>query len=171
MYKARFLTKAAAAETLDQGSMTFTATWTPMPKSTCRPDSNEALGLRTFSSRTCSTSAVNCRRAFSAAKKSAAINPAAPISAARSTRWSADRALSGSASGTNSSGNTYSMDHLGRYYADYVRMLRLIESAQPGCVHRVTYERLVEDVEGEVRRLLDYLCLPFDAACVNFHAN
>ncbi len=63
------------------------------------------------------------------------------------------------------------MDHLGRYYADYVRMLRLIESAQPGCVHRVTYERLVEDVEGEVRRLLDYLCLPFDAACVNFHAN
>lgn len=41
----------------------------------------------------------------------------------------------------------------------------------PGGIHRVQYERLVEDFEGETRRLLDYLSLPFDAACLSFHKN
>jgi tetratricopeptide (TPR) repeat protein len=67
--------------------------------------------------------------------------------------------------------HTYSMEHMGRYYADYVRLLRLMDSVQPGKIHRVIYERLVDDVEGEVRRLLDDLGLPFDEACLNFHSN
>jgi Flp pilus assembly protein TadD len=67
--------------------------------------------------------------------------------------------------------HTYSMENMGLYYADYVRLLRLIDEVQPGKVHRVIYERLVDDVEGEVRRLLDYLALPFDEACLNFHSN
>ena len=67
--------------------------------------------------------------------------------------------------------HTYSMDHMGRYYADYVRLLRLVDKVQPDRIHRVIYERLVDDVEGEVRRLLDYLGLPFDEACLNFHDN
>ncbi len=33
------------------------------------------------------------------------------------------------------------------------------------------YERLVEDPEAEVRRLLDYLGLPFEPACLRFHEN
>ena len=36
-------------------------------------------------------------------------------------------------------------------------------------VHRVTHERLVADTEGEIRRLLDALGLPFDEACLRFH--
>ena len=67
--------------------------------------------------------------------------------------------------------HTYSMDNMGRYYADYVRLLRLVDKVQPDRIHRVIYERLVDDVEGEVRRLLDYLGLPFDEACLNFHDN
>jgi tetratricopeptide (TPR) repeat protein len=67
--------------------------------------------------------------------------------------------------------HTYSMEHMGRYYADYVRLLRLVDGLQPGKIHRVIYERMVEDTEGEVRRLLDYLGLPFDEACLNFHSN
>ena len=67
--------------------------------------------------------------------------------------------------------HSYSMENMGRYYADYVRMMRLVDRLQPGKVHRVIYERLVEDTEGEVRRLLDYLGLPFDEACLNFHSN
>jgi tetratricopeptide (TPR) repeat protein len=67
--------------------------------------------------------------------------------------------------------HTYSMDHMGRYYADYVQLLRLVDSAQPGAIHRVIYERLVDDVEGEVRRLLAYLGLPFDQACLEFHSS
>ena len=67
--------------------------------------------------------------------------------------------------------HTYSMENMGRYYADYVRLLRLMDRVQPGAIHRVIYERVVDDVEGEVRRLLDYLALPFDEACLDFHSN
>jgi hypothetical protein len=63
------------------------------------------------------------------------------------------------------------MEHMGRYYADYVRLMQLVDELQPGKIHRVIYERMVEDTEGEVRRLLDYLGLPFDEACLNFHSN
>ena len=67
--------------------------------------------------------------------------------------------------------HTYSMEGMGRYYADYVRLLRLMERVQPGKIHRVIYERVVDDLEGEVRHLLDYLGLPFDEACLDFHSN
>jgi hypothetical protein len=67
--------------------------------------------------------------------------------------------------------HSYSMENMGRYYADYVRLMRLVDRADPGKIHRVIYERLVDDVEGEVRKLLDYLELPFDEACLDFHSN
>jgi tetratricopeptide (TPR) repeat protein len=67
--------------------------------------------------------------------------------------------------------HTYSMENMGRYYSEYVRLLRVVDHAQPNTIHRVIYEGLVEDVEGEVRRLLDYIGLPFDDACLNFHAS
>lgn len=60
---------------------------------------------------------------------------------------------------------------LGRYFADYVRMTVHFEATRPGKIHRVQHERLVADFEGEVGRLLDYLHLPFDAACLRFHEN
>ncbi len=66
-------------------------------------------------------------------------------------------------------GFSYDLVELGRYYADYVAMMRVIDDALPGRVHRVIYERLVGDLEGEVRRLLAYLGLDFDPACLAFH--
>ena len=67
--------------------------------------------------------------------------------------------------------HTYSMEWMGRYYADYVRLMRHIDAVQPGAVPRLIYERLVDDVEGEVRRLLDYLDVPFDEAVLDFHSS
>lgn len=64
-----------------------------------------------------------------------------------------------------------SLETMGRYYVDYVRLMRHFDRTQPGMVHRIIYEDLVDDVEGEVRRLLDALGLPFDPACLTFHAN
>ena len=49
--------------------------------------------------------------------------------------------------------------------------MRGFEEAQPGRVHRVIYERLVEDTEAEVRRMLDFVGLPFDDACLRFYEN
>jgi len=41
----------------------------------------------------------------------------------------------------------------------------------PGQVLRVQYENVVEDLEPEVRRILEFCGLPFEDACVHFHEN
>ena len=43
---------------------------------------------------------------------------------------------------------SYSLTDLGRYYRDYVRLMRHFDEALPGRIHRVIYEQLVEDMEG-----------------------
>lgn len=65
----------------------------------------------------------------------------------------------------------YALDSIGRFYADYVRQMAHFESLQPGAVHRIINERLIEDPEREVRRLLDFVGVPFDPACLEFHRN
>ncbi len=64
---------------------------------------------------------------------------------------------------------SYGLEDIGRYYRDYVGLMDHIDRVLPGRVHRVLYERLVADTEGEVRRLLDYCGLPFEEACLKFH--
>ena len=39
----------------------------------------------------------------------------------------------------------------------------------PDRVHRVFYERMVDDTETEIRKLLDYCGLPFEEACLRFY--
>ncbi len=68
-------------------------------------------------------------------------------------------------------GFTYDEDELGRYYSDYVSLMRHFDAAAPGAVHRVMYEDMVANTEAEVRRLLGYLGLPFEPACLQFHEN
>lgn len=60
---------------------------------------------------------------------------------------------------------------LARYYRDYVRVMDHFDEVAPGRIHHVRYERLVDDLEGETRRLLDHLGLPFAAECLRFHEN
>jgi tetratricopeptide (TPR) repeat protein len=66
---------------------------------------------------------------------------------------------------------TYDLGELGRYYRDYVALMAHFDAVLPGRVHRVFYERMVEDTETEVRRLLDYCGLPFDPVVLRFHEN
>ncbi len=66
---------------------------------------------------------------------------------------------------------SYSLEDLGRYYRDYVGLMAHFDAVQPGRVHRVFYENMVEHTEREVRRLLDYCGLPFEEACLNFFDN
>lgn len=65
----------------------------------------------------------------------------------------------------------YSQESIARFYADYLRLIRHFDAVQPGTIHHVINERLIEDPEGEVRRMLDYVGVPFDQACLNFHSN
>jgi predicted Zn-dependent protease len=66
---------------------------------------------------------------------------------------------------------TYDLRDLGRYYRDYVGLMAHFDEVLPGRVHRVIYERMIDDTESEVRRLLDYCGLPFEDACLRFYEN
>ena len=64
---------------------------------------------------------------------------------------------------------SYSLDDMGRYYADYVALMDHFDQVLPGRVHRVIHEHLLDDPEGEIRRLLAWLRLDFEPACLAFH--
>src|SRR5450755_54949 len=66
---------------------------------------------------------------------------------------------------------TYSLEDVGRYYRDYVELMAHFDAALPGRIHRVIYESMVEDTESEVRKLLEYCGLPFEAGCLRFYEN
>lgn len=71
---------------------------------------------------------------------------------------------------------SYGLEDIGRYYRDYVELMAHFDAVfavlgRPGRVHRVIHERLVDDTEAEVRRLLDYCGLPFEDGCLRFFEN
>lgn len=67
-------------------------------------------------------------------------------------------------------GAGYSCDlhDIGRYYRDYMDLMAHFDRVRPGLVHRVIYERMVDNTEAEIRRLLDHCGLPFESACLRF---
>lgn len=66
---------------------------------------------------------------------------------------------------------TYSLASIGQFYQDYLRLMNHFDAIQPGAIHHLVYERLVECPEREIGRALDFLNLPFERACLNFHRN
>ena len=66
-------------------------------------------------------------------------------------------------------GFSYSLEDMGAYYRDYVHLMAHLDRVMPGAVHRVIYERMVDDTEAEVRALLDACGLPFEPACLAFY--
>ncbi len=68
-------------------------------------------------------------------------------------------------------GFTYDQTDLGRYYRDYVHLMVHFDTVLPNRVHRVHYEHMVTDPEGEVRRLLEYCGLDFEPQCLRFYEN
>lgn len=67
---------------------------------------------------------------------------------------------------------TYDLGSLGRYYQRYAAMMRHWRSVLPyGAMLEVRYEDVVGDTEAQVRRMLDYLGLGWDPACLAFHRN
>lgn len=66
---------------------------------------------------------------------------------------------------------SYGLADVGAYYRDYVRLMAHIDAVQPGRVHRVIHEALLDDPEAEVRAMLAFLDQPFEEACLSFHAS
>src|SRR4029077_1205268 len=63
----------------------------------------------------------------------------------------------------------YSVEDIARYYRTYLELMRHWDAVLPGRVLRVHYEDVVADLEGNVRRLLDYCGLAFEPSCVEFY--
>ncbi len=64
---------------------------------------------------------------------------------------------------------TYGIEEIARYYRSYLELMRHWDTVLPGRILRVIYEDLVEDLDGEVRRLLDHCALEFEPSSLEFH--
>lgn len=64
---------------------------------------------------------------------------------------------------------SYNLREAGEYYSNYVALLDHFDAVLPNRIHRVYHEKLIDDPRGEIEALLQYLNLPFDEKCLNFH--
>ena len=64
---------------------------------------------------------------------------------------------------------TYSIEDIARYYRTYLELMRHWDAVLPGRILRVWYEDVVEDLEGNVRCILEFCGLEFEPACVEFY--
>jgi|TARA_B110000503_G_scaffold13662_1_gene18565 tetratricopeptide (TPR) repeat protein len=64
---------------------------------------------------------------------------------------------------------TYGLPEIGQYYRDYVALMDHWDQVLPDKILRVQYEEVVNDTEGQVRRLLEFLGLDFEPECLAFH--
>lgn len=65
---------------------------------------------------------------------------------------------------------TYGLSEIGAYYRAYVDLMDHWNAVLPeGRILKVQHEDVLDDVEGQVRRMLDYCGLDFEQACVDFH--
>jgi hypothetical protein len=64
---------------------------------------------------------------------------------------------------------TYGQKDIGRYYKNYVELMDHWDEVLPGKVLRVHYEDVVNGLESQVHRILEYCGLAFEESCMNFH--
>jgi tetratricopeptide (TPR) repeat protein len=64
---------------------------------------------------------------------------------------------------------SYSLEDIARYYRTYVELMAHWEQVIPGSILRVQHEEVVADLEGNVRRILEFCRLDFEPGCVDFH--
>ena len=64
----------------------------------------------------------------------------------------------------------HDLEHLAHYYGEYLRITDHWRAVLPATsLLEIPYEALIQDQEGSTRRMLDFIGLPWDAACLDFH--
>ena len=64
---------------------------------------------------------------------------------------------------------TYGLKEAGSYYNSYVKLMNHWDNVLPGKILTVNNEDVIDDLEGQVRRLLNFLEIPFEQNCISFH--
>lgn len=65
--------------------------------------------------------------------------------------------------------HSYSLEEMARHHVRYHRLMAYWREILPGRFLDVKYEDVVADLEPNARRLIDYLELPWEDACLDFH--
>jgi hypothetical protein len=64
---------------------------------------------------------------------------------------------------------TYGIEDIARYYRTYLDLMRHWNAVLPGRILKMEHEGVVEDLESNVRRILDFCQLEFEPACLEFY--
>ncbi len=64
---------------------------------------------------------------------------------------------------------SYGLKQIGNYYREYVELMNHWDDVLPNFVLRVQHEDVVDNLDTQVARILDFCGLPFEDACVEFH--
>ena len=64
---------------------------------------------------------------------------------------------------------TYGLAEAGNYYNSYVKLMNHWNKVLPNRILRVNNEDIIDDLEGQVKRMLDFLELPFEESCIKFY--
>jgi hypothetical protein len=68
-------------------------------------------------------------------------------------------------------GYSYKLEHIGRYFNDYLRLMDHWNDVLPGKVKLVQYENMVRDTETSVRDILAHIGVDFEEVCLRFYEN
>jgi len=61
---------------------------------------------------------------------------------------------------------SYALEDIGAFYRQYDKFIRHWHRVLPGWIYNIDYEKLVEGPEAETRKLLEFIGLPFEEACL-----
>ncbi len=64
---------------------------------------------------------------------------------------------------------TYSIQDIAHYYRTYLELMRHWNGVLPGRILLMQHEEVVTDLEGSVRRMLNFCGLPFEPQCVEYY--
>ena len=64
---------------------------------------------------------------------------------------------------------SYGLEEAGSYYNSYVKLMNHWDEMLPGKILRVNNEDVINDLEGQVKRILEFIEVPFEESCVSFH--
>ena len=64
---------------------------------------------------------------------------------------------------------SYGLEEIGSYYRNYIDLMDHWNRVLPGKILKVNNEDIIDDLEGQVKRIIDYLELPFEEECISFY--
>jgi len=64
---------------------------------------------------------------------------------------------------------SYKLEDIGRYYQAYLKLMTHWDDVLPDFILTVNHEDVVDNLETQVRRILDFCDLPFEQSCLDFH--